>query len=197
MSREISVKVEPAARQSGEELIRTKTQLEKTTERFETQTEEDLRVSAERLQLAAAMTGFGIHDFNVLENLDYWSPELKIMNGYAAAEEITFAKTLATLHPDDREFIESAMAAALDPAGDGEYEREFRIVRADNGETRWFYKKSRTIFIGDGAERRHRREHHRPQKRRSAIAEERATTAAFNRKCHRFRYFHNQQGRFD
>jgi PAS domain S-box-containing protein len=43
---------------------------------------------------------------------------------------------------------------AIDPLGPDEYTAEFRIERADSGETRWVQNHNRTLYAGEGAARR-------------------------------------------
>jgi two-component system CheB/CheR fusion protein len=116
--------------------------------------EERLRESEERLRFAASASGFGIHDVDLTTGRIYWSPELKAMHGLAPGAEISSETLPGLLHPEDRGRVEEAMRAALDPAGTGESEQEFRIVRPDNGEARWLYNRSRTTFAGRDRERK-------------------------------------------
>jgi two-component system, chemotaxis family, CheB/CheR fusion protein len=116
--------------------------------------EERLRESEERLQFAANVSRFGIHDLDLTTGRIYWSPELKAMHGLTPEAEISLETLPELFHPEDRERMEKAMLAALDPEGTGELEQEFRIVRADNGETRWLYNHSRTTFAGHDRERK-------------------------------------------
>jgi PAS domain S-box-containing protein len=53
------------------------------------------------------------------------------------------------LHPGDRERIAAAMRRAHDPAGDGKFDVELRIVRPD-GEVRWLVTRAQTVFGGEG-----------------------------------------------
>jgi two-component system CheB/CheR fusion protein len=116
--------------------------------------EERLRESEERLQFAANVSGFGIHDMDLTTGRIYWSRELKAMHGLAPDAEISLETLPELFHPADRERMEKVMRAALDPRGMGEFEQEFRIVRPDNGETRWLCNRSRTTFEGHGRERK-------------------------------------------
>jgi two-component system CheB/CheR fusion protein len=116
--------------------------------------EERLRESEERLRFAANVAGFGIHDSDLTTGRIYWSPELKAMHGLAPEAEISSETLRELFHPEDRERMEQAMRAALDPEGTGEFEQEFRIVRPDNGETRWLYSRSRTTFARRDGERK-------------------------------------------
>jgi PAS domain S-box-containing protein len=109
-----------------------------------------VRESEERLTLAASVSNFGVHDFDVENKYLYWSPELKAMHGLNTDEPVTFETLPDLFHPEDRERMNRAMQASLDPKGTGEFEQEFRIVRPDTNETRWLYSRSRTAFSGKG-----------------------------------------------
>lgn len=113
-----------------------------------------LRKSEERLRLAAQTAGFGVHDYDVAGGRVVWSPELHALLGVAATDALAIDEAMRRTHPDDRERIAQAVARALDPAGDGEFAEEFRIVRADTGEVRWVFNRARTTFAGAGAGRR-------------------------------------------
>jgi PAS domain S-box-containing protein len=56
------------------------------------------------------------------------------------------------LHPEDRERIAAAIRRAHDPAGEGTFDVEQRIIRPD-GEVRWLVTRSQTFFEGEGAAR--------------------------------------------
>ena len=62
----------------------------------------------------------------------------------------TFARVQTHFHPDDRDEVLRRVAAALDPAGPGEFEVEQRIFRTD-GEVRWLRVRGRALFEGEGA----------------------------------------------
>ena len=113
-----------------------------------------LRESEERLRLAAEIAGFGVHDYVVAERAAIWSDQLYAMCGVARSQRPDRALMADIVHPDDRPRIARAMKSALDPSGDGIFDEEFRIVRADNGETRWIRNRSQTYFSGEGAARR-------------------------------------------
>jgi PAS domain S-box-containing protein len=112
------------------------------------QAEEALRASEERLRLAAQASGFGFHDYEVQQDRSHWSPELRRLTGVGADAVITFATIGELFHPDDRARMLQQMQAALDPQGTGEFVAEFRIIRPDNGATRWFFNRSQTFFAG-------------------------------------------------
>lgn len=116
--------------------------------------EEALQRTVERLELAASVSGFGIHDYNIKEGRFYWSPELKAMQGWPDDAELSFEAVIQTIHPDDRGRTAAEMQRALTPDSDGQFAQEFRVLRGDTGEVRWFYNRSRTTFEGEGATRR-------------------------------------------
>jgi PAS domain S-box-containing protein len=57
------------------------------------------------------------------------------------------------VHPDDRQRLRGSIEAAANPAGDGRFQGEYRIVRPDGSE-RWALASGRVYFVGEGAERR-------------------------------------------
>ena len=54
------------------------------------------------------------------------------------------------IHPDDRDWVNQRYRAAYDPAGDGWYQAEFRIRRADAGPERWVAATGRMFFDAKG-----------------------------------------------
>lgn len=120
--------------------------------------EEALRKSEERLQLAASVTGFGIHDHDINDNCLYFSPELKTILGIPANAETDIKNCeeseLDCIHPDDRElFVQNRQAAISSPGSNGYVEQSFRILRPDN-ETRWVYNRSQFTFLYENGERK-------------------------------------------
>ncbi len=89
-----------------------------------------------RLRLAIASTRAGTHVRDLLTDEADWSPRLREIYGMTPDEPATSATWLARVHPDDRTRALAAMAAALDPSGDGHYRATFRVVHPD-GTVRW------------------------------------------------------------
>ena len=52
----------------------------------------------------------------------------------------------AGIHPDDLARVRAAIAACVDPAGDGRYSIEYRVIGRDDGVTRHIATSGRTIF---------------------------------------------------
>lgn len=118
--------------------------------------QEALRVSEQRLRQAVRTASIGIFDHDHVGDTIYWSPEQRRHYGLGDDEPVTLASFVHRVHPADRERIAAAVARAHDPAGDGLFDVEHRIVRPD-GEVRLLATRSQTFFEGEGAQRRKRR----------------------------------------
>ncbi len=116
--------------------------------------ENELRASEARLRYAAQASGFGFYDFDVAAGRSHWTDELYQLMGVVPGTLVTLDIIQELVHADDRERVRAAMRAALDPAGTGEFKDEFRIVRPDTGEIRWFFNRGQTIFAGEQGDRK-------------------------------------------
>lgn len=115
--------------------------------------EEALRIDEERLRLAIQATNLGTWDQDLLTGELIWSERCRAIFGVADGEEVDYAQFLASIHPDDREIVERAVARALDPAASDEINVEFRTSRTDGGMT-WVSTRGLAIFAVVGGERR-------------------------------------------
>jgi PAS domain S-box-containing protein len=111
--------------------------------------EEALRKSEELLRQAVRVANLGIFDHDHLTDTIYWSPEQRVIYGWVEERTSTLSDFVAMLHPEDRERIIAAIRRAHDPAGDGVFDVEQRIVRPD-GEVRWLVTRAQTFFEGEG-----------------------------------------------
>lgn len=62
----------------------------------------------------------------------YWCEETCRLFGRPPGTQVDYRRALDCLHPDDREPVGQAVRAAI--AGDGHYEREYRVIRPDGSE---------------------------------------------------------------
>jgi PAS domain S-box-containing protein len=115
--------------------------------------EASLYRSEERLRQAVRVSHIGIFDHDHLADTIYWSPEQRAIFGWGAEEPVTLRAYLESIHPGDRERITAAVKRSHDPAGDGLFDVEHRIVLPD-GSIRWASIRCQTCFTGEGAQRR-------------------------------------------
>ena len=108
----------------------------------------------ERVRQALQLVGnMGIFDHDHLTDLLFVSPEHRLMFGLPPDEVVTLPRIVAQVHPEDRERVGHDILKAHDPAGDGAFDCEYRIVRP-SGEVRWLSTHSVTFFEGTGGARR-------------------------------------------
>ncbi|MCL4818725.1 MAG: PAS domain S-box protein [Vicinamibacteria bacterium] len=107
----------------------------------------------ELLRQAVRVSQIGIYDHDQLSDRLYWSPEQRAIFGWGAEQPTSLAIYLECIHPDDRVQMAAAVRRAHDPAGSGQFDVEYRIVRPD-GSVRWVSNRGRTLFSGQGLERR-------------------------------------------
>lgn len=115
--------------------------------------ESALRRSSERLAMAQDAAGLGIHDFDVATGAIDWDARARALWGVGPDEPITYELFMGGVHPDDRAATQRAVDTALDPAGDGMYRAEFRVIGRDDGVERWVAATGKTVFEGGRAVR--------------------------------------------
>jgi PAS domain S-box-containing protein len=75
-----------------------------------------------------------------------WDERLHIMWGLAPGDPVDMAVYEAGIHPHDLPRVRDAIAACVDPAGDGRYAIEYRVIGRDDGVTRHIATSGRTEF---------------------------------------------------
>jgi PAS domain S-box-containing protein len=99
-------------------------------------------------------TGLGTWDYVPATDTLHWDERAKRAFGLAPDAAVrAYSDFLSRVHPDDRARTQALVDAALHPAGSGEYDTTFRVVRPDGGE-RWVRARGRALFATEGAERR-------------------------------------------
>jgi two-component system, cell cycle sensor histidine kinase and response regulator CckA len=114
--------------------------------------ERALHKSEEVLRQAVRVSNIGIFDHDHRFDPFYASPELRAIEGWSPDEPCTLEKYYEHIHVDDRERIREAVRRAHDPAGDGLFDVEHRLVLPD-GSIHWTSTRSQTFFAGEGAAR--------------------------------------------
>ena len=110
------------------------------------------RDADDRLRLAIEAGSIGTWDFNPRTREIEWSDRCKSLFGLGPDASPTLDLFFASVHPDDRAGVERKVAAAIDPAGDGRYEAEFRIKHSD-GSQHWLVCRGRALFAEQDGER--------------------------------------------
>jgi len=109
--------------------------------------EEALRRSEARLRAATELVGIGIYAWDPRSGALEWDDRLRAMWDLPADAPVDLATFEAGIHPDDRARVRAAIAACADPAGDGLYEVEYRVVGQRDGHTRHVLSSGRTTFV--------------------------------------------------
>jgi PAS domain S-box-containing protein len=107
----------------------------------------------QRLLQAIRVGNIGIFEHDHATDSIFWSLELRQMYGWDAEEPATLPKILSHVHPEDLPRVGAAVRQAHDPAGDGAFDIEHRIVDR-RGAVRWVLTRSQTQFEGAGSSRR-------------------------------------------
>ncbi len=116
--------------------------------------EASLRMSEERLRLAACAAGFGYYDADLITGEVYWSTEMRILLGLEIdGPTVSVGSVPDFVHPEDRDRVQERIRASFDPGSGGTFEDEHRIERPD-GSIRWVLLKGNTLFSGGGDRRR-------------------------------------------
>jgi PAS domain S-box-containing protein len=104
----------------------------------------------ERLARAQRGGSAGLWDWDIPTGRLTWTPELFALFGLdPAADTASFDTWGRVLHPDDQEIAARRIDAAI--ASRTQLDSEYRIVRADSGETRWIQALGIALYDDAGA----------------------------------------------
>ena len=130
---------------ANEELASTNEELTAMHDHLEKMNEE-LATNASRLRMAIESTRLGTWDYSPKTGELYWSKECREIYGISSEGVVSFQVFSEHIHPDDRAWVQKRIQKALDPEKGGHYELIFRILRFDNGETRWIQSHGTVYF---------------------------------------------------
>jgi PAS domain S-box-containing protein len=108
--------------------------------------EDAFRQSQQRLQLAVDATALGTWDLHPPTGRFEWSERCKAMFGLNADARVDYSTFLGCVHPADRDRVDAAVRAALEPGGGGGYDIEYRSVALADGVERWVRSTGRAFF---------------------------------------------------
>ncbi len=110
--------------------------------------EEELKQTTERLNLAQSAAEIGIWDWNLSTNESFVNDEWRSIYGISGNTALSYEDFVARLHPADRDAFLNMEQQAF--SGGGKIEGEMRIVRENDGHTRWVAHKGRVLFASNG-----------------------------------------------
>jgi len=113
--------------------------------------EEALRESEARLRAATELVGLGIYSWDPVNGAFTWDERVCAMWGLPADAPITMDVFEAGIHPEDLARVRQAIAACVDPAGDGRYNVEFRVLGRDDRVMRHIATAGQTTFAQGNA----------------------------------------------
>ena len=117
------------------------------------QAEEALRESQYLLAAALEIAQLSVWDYRRDTGVIEFDERSSEMFGTGDQRAMTIEEFLAFVHEEDRQCVAANIRGALDPAGDGLYDTEYRIVRPD-GLQRWLTAQGHATFTSDGHGRR-------------------------------------------
>lgn len=113
--------------------------------------EEALRQSEARLRAATDLVGIGIYAWDPVTGALEWDERLRALWGLPPDAPVDMAIYEAGIHSDDLERVREAIATCIDPAGDGRYRIEYRVIGRDDRVMRHIATSGRTTFEGGKA----------------------------------------------
>ena len=120
--------------------------------------EHEMRLAIERQQrtfdLAMVASQMGTWRYSISDNICVYDENAQRLYGLTEARFLHDAEGVkAKFHPDDLDTMWARVAQALDPAGDGRYDVEYRVRQLD-GSWRWLSAWGLVEFEGRGADRK-------------------------------------------
>jgi PAS domain S-box-containing protein len=114
--------------------------------RMRRQAAERVRRSEARLKAAIDLVGLSPYSWDPVTDALDWDDRLRAMWGLRPGAPVDASVFLAGLHPEDRPRVEAAIAACADPAGNGVYHLEYRVIGIEDGVERWVSTHGQTVF---------------------------------------------------
>ncbi len=108
--------------------------------------EEALRESEARLRAATELVGLGIYSWDPVTDALRWDERMRAMWGLPPNANVDRGVFESGIHPNDLPRVQRAIAACVDPAGDGRYSIEYRVLGRDDGVMRHIATSGRTTF---------------------------------------------------
>lgn len=105
----------------------------------------------QRMSLANEIASIGVWEYDFERNSLRWDTHLKALAGVAPNEpELSVDEFLARVHADDRRSLLDAFRSALDGAGGGELNLDYRVYDEASDQFRWLANRGRRLVSADG-----------------------------------------------
>ena len=114
----------------------------------------ELKESEARLKMAIRSTNLGTWDWNPVSGELYWSDECKQIYGLPPDQPVTFEVFSDCIHLEDREHVQQAIQKSIARGSDGNYDIIYRILRFNDGLTRWIKVQGMVSFDDEGEAKR-------------------------------------------
>jgi PAS domain S-box-containing protein len=108
--------------------------------------EEEVRRNEARLRAATELANLGIYAWDPATGALDWDDRVRAMWGLPPGAPVDMSVYEAGIHPDDLPRVREAIAACVDPSGDGRYSIEYRVIGRDDGVLRHIATSGRTSF---------------------------------------------------
>ena len=105
----------------------------------------DIEEAAQRFRIAVDTATMGTWELNPQTGNVRWSQRTADLFGVPDLKTLTLDAALSHIHTDDIDRVVKAINEAIDPAGKGEYEIQYRVVH-DDGEIRWVSLLGKAFF---------------------------------------------------
>jgi PAS domain S-box-containing protein len=117
-------------------------------------TEQRLRRSEDRLQMALHAAQLGTWDWKIQADQLVWDARCKAIFGLPAEAEVNLDVFFNCVHPEDREQVNTTIQTLLAPESDSHFEAEFRTVERPDSPSRWVASKGQVYFSARGKPQR-------------------------------------------
>jgi two-component sensor histidine kinase/PAS domain-containing protein len=106
----------------------------------------DVQTALERTTLALEAGEIGVWEWDFINGGFIWDQRMRTLWGLPDNVTPTYALFREALNPADVERSDGALTLATNPARDGEYEAEYRVIGIKDGIERWVLAQGRAFF---------------------------------------------------
>ncbi len=106
-----------------------------------------------RTRLAIQAGNIGVWELKPETGELTWDERVHEMFGQSTGERVTFEMNMNGIHPEDRDRVAAEVKDALDPAGSGAFQSEFRTLGEQDGVIRWLAANGQAVRDKDAGVR--------------------------------------------